>query len=101
MLPEPPSYYMKRQLHGTFQVDDVAIAMIGKTGAEPLLWGSDDPHPEGTYPYSRQTVEKLCSGLEYAEIAQGLAISPATVGRELKLARVWMRRELVKRSSGR
>jgi predicted TIM-barrel fold metal-dependent hydrolase len=69
VLPEPPSFYMKRQLHGTFQVDEVAIAMLDKTGVEPLLWGSDYPHTEGTYPHSRQVVERLCSGLDAADTA--------------------------------
>lgn len=67
VLPELPSFYMKRQLHGTFQIDDVAINNIVKTGVEPLLWGSDYPHTEGTYPDSRQTVEKLCSHLDPAD----------------------------------
>ena len=34
------------------------------------------------------------AGLEYAEIARAMSISPATVGRELRMARAWMRREL-------
>jgi predicted TIM-barrel fold metal-dependent hydrolase len=76
LLPEPPSYYMKRQLHGTFQIDEVAVAMIGKTGAEPLLWGSDYPHMEGTYPNSRRIVEKLLGHLAPSDanaIVQGTA----------------------------
>ena len=36
---------------------------------EPLLWGSDYPHTEGTYPHSRQVVERLCSGLDAADTA--------------------------------
>jgi predicted TIM-barrel fold metal-dependent hydrolase len=67
VLPERPSYYMKRQLHGTFQIDEVAIAMIGMTGADALLWGSDYPHMEGTYPNSRRTVEKLLGDLDPAD----------------------------------
>ena len=69
VLPEPPSFYMKRQLHGTFQFDEVAIAMIHKTGVAPLLWGSDYPHSEGTYPHSRRVVERLCGGLDPADAA--------------------------------
>ncbi|NQZ95016.1 MAG: amidohydrolase [Myxococcales bacterium] len=63
VLPEKPSFYMKRQLHGTFQVDPVAIANLAHTGVEPLLWGSDYPHTEGTYPHSRDTVVELCGHL--------------------------------------
>jgi len=63
VLPEPPSVYMARQIHGTFQYDPVAIGALGFTGAAPLLWGSDFPHAEGTYPRSRETVAELFAGV--------------------------------------
>jgi predicted TIM-barrel fold metal-dependent hydrolase len=34
------------------------------TGAEALIWGSDYPHEEGTYPNSRETVARLAGGLD-------------------------------------
>jgi predicted TIM-barrel fold metal-dependent hydrolase len=64
VLPEPPSFYIKRQLHGTFQVDPVAIRNVPETGTAPLLWGSDYPHHEGTFPHSRKTVSELCAQLD-------------------------------------
>jgi predicted TIM-barrel fold metal-dependent hydrolase len=64
ILPEKPSAYMARQIHGTFQFDPVAIANLPTTGSAPLLWGSDFPHAEGTYPNSRETVMKLCGDLD-------------------------------------
>jgi predicted TIM-barrel fold metal-dependent hydrolase len=76
VLPEPPSVYIRRQLHGTFQHDAVAIAMLPYTGASVALWGSDYPHTEGTYPYSRKVVAELCAGLaaeDAAAIAGGTA----------------------------
>ena len=56
VLPEKPSHYMRRQIHGTFQFDPVAVHNLPLTGAAPLLWGSDFPHAEGTYPRSREIV---------------------------------------------
>jgi len=58
-LPEPPSHYLRRQVHATFQDDRVALRNVELTGASCLLWGSDYPHNEGTYPHSRATVERL------------------------------------------
>ncbi|CAB4892051.1 MAG: amidohydrolase family protein [Actinobacteria bacterium] len=29
------------------------------TGADSLIWGSDYPHLEGTYPHSREVVQRL------------------------------------------
>jgi predicted TIM-barrel fold metal-dependent hydrolase len=76
ILPEKPSFYMARQIHGTFQVDPVAIANLAGTGIEPLLWGSDFPHAEGTYPHSRRTVMQLLREVDVeaaAEIVGGTA----------------------------
>ena len=58
-LPEPPSFYMRRQVHATFQDDPIGIGNVARTGAGSLIWGSDYPHNEGTYPHSRQTVARL------------------------------------------
>ncbi|MCE2392516.1 MAG: amidohydrolase family protein [Proteobacteria bacterium] len=69
VLEEKPGFYIARQLHGTFQVDPVAVSNIEHTGVEPLMWGSDFPHGEGTYPNSRSTVRRLFGGLDPEAIA--------------------------------
>jgi predicted TIM-barrel fold metal-dependent hydrolase len=66
-LPELPSYYLRRQVHATFQDDPIAVHNIGFTGAAPLMWGSDYPHEEGTYPHSRVTVARLADELDDAD----------------------------------
>ncbi len=53
-LAELPSFYVKRQAHVTFQWDPVGVANWTFTGADALVWGSDYPHPEGTWPRSRE-----------------------------------------------
>jgi predicted TIM-barrel fold metal-dependent hydrolase len=73
VLPHKPSYYMARQLHGTFQVDPVAVNNIRHTGSAALMWGSDFPHAEGTYPNSRDTVKRLFDGLELETVADMVA----------------------------
>jgi predicted TIM-barrel fold metal-dependent hydrolase len=62
-LPNVPSYYMRRQLHATFQVDKVALANMVWTGPDALMWGSDYPHEEGTYPHSRKIVAEQAASL--------------------------------------
>ena len=62
-LDEPPSFYLRRQVHATFQDDPVGLRLIDVTGPESLLWGSDYPHEEGTYPASAQTVDRLGADL--------------------------------------
>jgi predicted TIM-barrel fold metal-dependent hydrolase len=55
---------MRRQLHATFQDDPVALRNVVFTGAQPVLWGNDYPHEEGTYPHSPQIVERLAAHLD-------------------------------------
>jgi predicted TIM-barrel fold metal-dependent hydrolase len=69
-LPEPPSYYLRRQVHATFQDDPIGLNNVGYTGAGALIWGSDYPHHEGTYPHSRATVARLSEGLDEHTAAQ-------------------------------
>ena len=51
-LEEHPSFYVRRQVHATFQDDRVGMQNINITGVDTLLWGSDYPHEEGTFPGS-------------------------------------------------
>lgn len=60
-LREPPSHYLKRQVHATFQDDRVAMNNVSLTGAACLMWGSDYPHNEGTYPHSQATIGRLAA----------------------------------------
>ncbi len=67
-LPEPPSHYLRRQVHATFQDDPVGLTNRALTGADCLIWGSDYPHEEGTYPHSREVVARLSAILNPVEI---------------------------------
>jgi len=73
ILPEKPSHYLRRQIHGTFQFDPVAVHNLPLTGAAPLLWGSDFPHAEGTYPRSREVVRELFEKVAFDDAAQIVA----------------------------
>jgi predicted TIM-barrel fold metal-dependent hydrolase len=81
VLPEKPSHYLARQVHGTFQLDPVAVNNIRQTGAGPLLWGSDFPHAEGTYPRSRETVRRLFAGVELEAVTEMVAGNAARLFR--------------------
>ena len=58
-LAEPPSFYVRRQGHVTFGNDAAGVVNRDFTGVEPLLWASDYPHPEGTWPHTRETLERI------------------------------------------
>ena len=64
-LEELPSFYFRRQGGVTFQRDRVAIANRQFTGDACLMWGSDYPHPEGTFPHSQEILAR-----DFAEVPQ-------------------------------
>ena len=54
VLPRPPSEYLASNvwLGSSFQSRQEAIDAIDAGAADRFLWGSDYPHPEGTFSYS-------------------------------------------------
>ena len=62
-----PSELIRRQCHATFQHDPVAVKNRDVTGIEPLMWGSDYPHPEGTWPESQRICADQLSGVGEAD----------------------------------
>lgn len=58
-LREKPGDYVKRQGHVTFGNDASGVKNRAITGVEPLLWASDYPHPEGTWPHTRETLARI------------------------------------------
>ena len=61
--PEPPSFYLRRQLFATFQDDPVGPATHQIFGRENYMWASDFPHSDSTFPESRQWIEKNFAGV--------------------------------------
>jgi predicted TIM-barrel fold metal-dependent hydrolase len=66
-LAEPPSFYVRRQGHVTFGNDGAGVVNRELTGIEPLLWASDYPHPEGTWPHTQETLTRIFAGVDERE----------------------------------
>jgi predicted TIM-barrel fold metal-dependent hydrolase len=62
-----PSDFFGRNVRLSFQEDPVGIELRHRIGVENLMWGSDYPHAESTYPRSRAIVEELMADLSVAE----------------------------------
>ena len=54
-----PSDFFRRNVFISFQEDDLGIQLRSLIGVQNLMWGSDYPHAESTFPRSRQIVERL------------------------------------------
>ncbi len=76
-LPEPPSTYFHRQFHATFEDDRAGILTRELIGVENLLWGSDYPHTEGVWPFSRQQIARDFADVPAPEIRQICPNTPA------------------------
>jgi predicted TIM-barrel fold metal-dependent hydrolase len=66
LISMPPSEYWRRQMYATFQVDAVGLANLDRIGEETVMWGSDFPHPDGTWPDSQELLGPQLSGLSAA-----------------------------------
>jgi predicted TIM-barrel fold metal-dependent hydrolase len=66
-LSVPPSEIIKRQIVCSFQYDRGAIMSRSVTGTAGLMWGSDYPHHEGTFPHSREVRDRMFDGIDISE----------------------------------
>jgi predicted TIM-barrel fold metal-dependent hydrolase len=72
-----PSDYVHRNVFFGFQEDALGIKLRDIIGVDNLLWGSDYPHQESTFPRTRHILEEIlgeCTEEEKAKIAGGNAI---------------------------
>jgi predicted TIM-barrel fold metal-dependent hydrolase len=67
-LDRRPSEYARGNCHVTLGADRAPLLAREVTGIEPLLWASDYPHPEGTFPESQAVVRRIFAGLDEREL---------------------------------
>ena len=58
-----PSDMYRRNMFISFQEDALGIQMREYLGVETLMWGSDYPHAESTFPKSREIVDRILEGV--------------------------------------
>ena len=71
-----PSDYFHRNVFLGFQEDSLGIRMRDVIAVDSILWGSDYPHAETTFPRSQEILEEIlvgCTGEERAKIVGGNA----------------------------
>ena len=62
-----PSDLFRQNVAISFQEDPLAIKLRQEIGVDNLLWGSDYPHHESTFPHSREILDKVLAGVPQAE----------------------------------
>ena len=58
-----PSDFFRRNVFIGFQEDDLGLRDRHIIGVDNLLWGSDYPHAESTFPRSREILEQIFQGM--------------------------------------
>ena len=74
-----PSDFFRRNVFLSFQEDALGIRDRTLIGVDTLMWGSDYPHTETTFPRSRQILEQILAGVPEEERRQIICTNVATL----------------------
>tara|TARA_X000000368_G_scaffold91340_2_gene69776 strand:+ start:26446 stop:27624 length:1179 start_codon:yes stop_codon:yes gene_type:complete len=58
-IPNPPSYYYKKHVYSCFFKDTVGIDLLDRIGEDNVLFETDYPHQDGTFPNTLAIAEDL------------------------------------------
>jgi predicted TIM-barrel fold metal-dependent hydrolase len=61
-----PSEVIREHVHATFQHDKAVLLTLEVTGVESIVWGSDYPHLEGTWPDTKRILDDIFDGVDDA-----------------------------------
>jgi predicted TIM-barrel fold metal-dependent hydrolase len=78
LCPEPPSTYYHQSIYSCFFKDNVGVQLIDKIGQDKVMFETDYPHQDGTFPHSRRAAAEQFGHLDQnliRKIARGNAIS--------------------------
>jgi predicted TIM-barrel fold metal-dependent hydrolase len=62
-LKNPPSYYMDNHIFGSFIQDRAGVLNRNLPGAGNIMWSSDYPHSETTFPRSHEVIRRDFAGV--------------------------------------
>ena len=74
-----PSDFMRSNVYHSFQEDALGIQMRHVIGVENLMWGSDYPHSESTFPKSLEILDSILEGVPEDEKAMIVGENAARV----------------------
>jgi predicted TIM-barrel fold metal-dependent hydrolase len=66
-LTRKPSEIVRDQVVSSFQNDRNCVFNREAMGLETMIWASDYPHKEGTFPHSQEVLAKLFDGVDITE----------------------------------
>ncbi|WP_433602463.1 amidohydrolase family protein [Nocardia sp. CA-135953] len=79
MTKKPSEYFASNCYLGASFLTGPECAMRDQIGVDKIMWGSDLPHLEGTYPYSLEAMRAAFAGVPESEVRRMLAGTAAEV----------------------
>ena len=67
-IPKPPSHYYKKHVYSCFFKDTVGIDLLDRIGEDNVLFETDYPHQDGTFPNTLAIAEELFGHLKQETI---------------------------------
>ena len=74
-----PSDFFHKNVVLSFQEDAIGIRLRDVIGVDNMMWGSDYPHSESTFPQSRKILAEILSGVPEDEQAKIVGANTARV----------------------
>jgi predicted TIM-barrel fold metal-dependent hydrolase len=74
-----PSDFFRRNVVLSFQEDAIGIRLRDLIGTDNMMWGSDYPHSESTFPQSRKILAEILEGVPDDEQAKIVGLNTARV----------------------
>ena len=74
-----PSDWFRSNVFASFQEDRTGVRVRDTFGVQTLMWGSDYPHTESTFPRSRQILADMLADVPPAEVAAIVSSNAATL----------------------
>jgi predicted TIM-barrel fold metal-dependent hydrolase len=74
-LPQPPSFYFKRNCFLGAAITEGEMNRRHQIGVDQLAWGNDFPHPEGTWPHTRDWLRIKFHDVPEAETRKMLGLN--------------------------
>ncbi len=67
-IEHPPSFYFDQNVYASFINDPVGVELRHKPGCKNIMWSSDYPHSETTFPHSHKVIAKNFEGVPKDEM---------------------------------
>lgn len=88
LLQRPSEYFRRNGYLGASFMHRKEVDLRYEIGVDRIMWGSDFPHNEGTYPFSKEALQAEFAGVPRGEVEQMLSLNAADVyGFDLDLLR--------------